>query len=543
MSKIGLIWRTVRYLSARQIAYQLVNRLRKRPKLRLPKRAPIGHFLVVPDADKSVSYTARTFTFLNQPILFASAIDWNYAQNGKLWTYNLNYFDYLNQTSPGLTAEEGQRLIREFSTHTDSLNDGLEPYPTSLRVINWIEFLSRHRIRDDKIEIHLFAQIDLLNKRLEYHLAGNHLLENGFALLLGALYFQQKHWFRRASKLLRRELTIQILADGAHDERSPMYHQLLLDRLLDVLITLEANSWHNDASLVEFLAGISTKMLAWLNAVTFANGDVPMVNDAAFRIAPTSAQILTKAQRLPFREKSKRAEMLISSLPLGSQAGQDSGYRMYRWPHYELFVDAGAVGPDHQPGHAHADTFSFVLYVDGKPVIVDSGTSTYQIGSRRAWERSTAAHNTVEISESNSSEIWSGFRVGRRAHVTIRKESDAGISAHHDGYRSIGMTHVRDWHTESLKFSILDRIIGHKADCKARLSCVARLHFHPDVLVRSYTDHVMAGPIELRFLSDTTPKLVLKPYLMADGFNRLRSGHCLEITFTNYLNTIVTYNE
>ncbi|QHV99700.1 alginate lyase family protein [Spirosoma endbachense] len=538
MSKIGLIWRTVRYLRVRQIAYQLVNRLRKRPKLRLPKQAPIGYFLVVPEADKPVSYTDRTFTFLNQPVLFASAIDWNYVQNGKLWTYNLNYFDYLNQTSPCLTTEEGQRLIHEFITHTDSLSDGLEPYPTSLRIINWIQFLSRHQVRDNKIEIHLFAQIDLVNKRLEYHLAGNHLLENGFALLLGALYFQQEHWFRRASKLLRQELTIQILADGAHDERSPMYHQLLLDRLLDVLIALQANSWHNDASLVEFLAGISTKMLDWLKAITFSNGDVPMVNDAAFGIAPTSAQILVKAQNLPFRKKSKRAEMLIFS-----QTDQDSGYRMYRWPHYELFVDAGAVGPDHQPGHAHADTFSFVLYVDGTPVIVDSGTSTYQIGSRRAWERSTAAHNTVEISAYNSSEVWGGFRVGRRAHVAIRRESDVGIAAHHDGYRSLGITHVRNWEIESLKFSILDRIIGHKVDCKTRLFYVARLHFHPDVLVRSYTDHVIAGPIELRFLSDTTPKLVLKPYSMADGFNRLRSGHCLEITFTNYLHTIVTHNE
>ncbi|QIP16231.1 heparinase [Spirosoma aureum] len=543
MSKIGLIWRTVRYLRARQIVYQLVNRLRKRPKLRLPKQAPSGHFLAVPAVDKPVSYRDGTFTFLNQPVLFASAIDWNYAQNGKLWTYNLNYFDYLNQASPGLTAKEGQRLIRGFITHTDSLNDGLEPYPTSLRIINWMQFLSRHQIQDDDIEIHLFAQIDLLNKRLEYHLAGNHLLENGFALLLGALYFKQKHWFRRASKLVRQELAIQILADGAHDERSPMYHQLLLDRLLDVLIALQVNSWHNDASLVEFLAGISTKMLDWLKAVTFANGDVPLVNDAAFGIAPTSAQILAKAQRLPFREKSKRAEMLISSLPAGSQTGQDSGYLMYRWPHFELFVDAGAVGPDHQPGHAHADTFSFVLHVDGKPVIVDSGTSTYQIGPRRTWERSTAAHNTVEISGYDSSEVWGGFRVGRRAYVTTRRESDVGISAHHDGYTNIGITHVRAWHTESLKFSILDRIIGHKSDCETRLSYVARLHFHPDVLVRSYTDHVMAGPIAIRFLSDTRPKLVLKPYLLADGFNKLRPGHCLEITFTNYLNTIVTYNE
>ena len=86
-----------------------------------------------------------------------------------------------------MPVEEGLKLIHDFIRQSTSIRDGLEAYPTSLRIINWVQFLSRHQIRDDSINRHLFAQVRLLTQRLEYHLAGNHLLENGFALLTGCL--------------------------------------------------------------------------------------------------------------------------------------------------------------------------------------------------------------------------------------------------------------------------------------------------------------------------------------------------------------------
>ena len=40
---------------------------------------------------------------------------------------------------------------------------------------------------------------------------------------------------RKAARLLKRELKREILRDGAHYEQSPMYHCILLDRLLDCI--------------------------------------------------------------------------------------------------------------------------------------------------------------------------------------------------------------------------------------------------------------------------------------------------------------------
>ena len=531
MSRIGLFWRTVQHLTVRQLACQVLNQLRSPPRLRLQDVAPTSHHLIVPEADKSASWSSGTFTFLNQSVNMA-VVDWNYADYGKLWTYNLNYFDFLNQRSDGLVgameSQVGLTLIRDFIAQTDSLKDGLEPYPTSLRITNWGQFLSRNQIRDDTINRHLYAQAGLLRRRLEYHLAGNHLLENGFALLTAALYFRHNVWFRRAAKLVRAELLTQILSDGGHDERSPMYHQLLLDRLLDVLLTLKHDTWHNDATLISFLAEKATQMLGWLDAVMFQNGDVPMMNDDAFYIAPSTAQLRAKAVRVG----------LSSPWSVFSQTTETTSYRKFTFPCYEMVADVGAIGPDHQPGHAHADTFSFVLYVDNQPLIVDSSTSTYEIGPRRAWERSTAAHNTVDVMGTNSSEVWAGFRVGRRARVTVLTDTETTLTARHDGYRHVGIIHERTWLVEPGHIRITDRLTGAKTTADKNYVGVARLHFHPDVPVSLVGMVIEVGSVCVTFASVPAPEFRLTAYEMADGFNRLRPATCVEITFANCLETL-----
>ena len=559
MRRIGLIWRTARHLTARQLTYQVLTRMRGQARLRFSDAAPVGYFLLVPNADKPISWVSDTFTSLNRSVRMA-VVDWNHPSQGKLWTYNLNYFDFLSQ--PGLKPDEGLRLIRDFISRTDTLNDGLEPYPTSLRIINWIQFLSRNQIQDDTINRHLYAQTGLLRWRLEYHLAGNHLLENGFALLTAALYFHHNAWFRRAVKLVRVELSVQILTDGGHNERSLMYHQILLDRLLDVLLALRHDTWHNAPMLIDFLEAKAAQMLRWLDAITFRNGDVPMVNDAAWTIAPTTEQLGAKAVlagvvsnpgsvssqtsrpdgfwRTASADRHKGSvETQTQEVVRTQTLNIDTGYRKFTFHRCELFADVGQIGPDHQPGHAHADTFSFVLYVDNQPLIVDSGTSTYETGTRRAWERSTAAHNTVDVMGINSSEVWAGFRVGRRARVTVLTDTETMLTARHDGYQHLGIVHERAWSIEPNCIRITDRLTGTKPTRSRNQSGVARMHFHPGVAVSLTETGINAGAVRITFASEDAFQLRQATYEMAEGFNRLRTALCVEITFTNYLETLL----
>jgi hypothetical protein len=54
------------------------------------------------------------------------------------------------------------------------------------------------------------------------------------------------------------------------------------------------------------------------------------------------------------------------------------------------------LGGEGHCAHAHCDLLSFLLYIRGEPVLVDSGTYTYN-GAWRDRFRLTAAHNTVMI--------------------------------------------------------------------------------------------------------------------------------------------------
>ena len=173
----------------------------------------------------------NTFNFLYKEVKFESEIDWNYSKNGKLWTYNINYFEFLMQD--GISEQDGKLLIDNYINSKDKLIDGLESFPTSLRLINWIKFLLKHQIKEERIYQFIHEDAYRLYHHPEYHLLGNHLLENGFGLYFAANYLNDKKLYNKAKSILSAELKEQILDDGAHFELSTMYHQHMLFRVLD----------------------------------------------------------------------------------------------------------------------------------------------------------------------------------------------------------------------------------------------------------------------------------------------------------------------
>src|SRR5205085_4043275 len=79
------------------------------------------------------------------------------------------------------------------------------------------------------------AQVESLRRRLEFNLMGNHLLENAITLCWAGLSFggrRAEAWLAQGTPLLLAELRRQVLADGTHDERSPMYQALLTEAVL-----------------------------------------------------------------------------------------------------------------------------------------------------------------------------------------------------------------------------------------------------------------------------------------------------------------------
>jgi uncharacterized heparinase superfamily protein len=164
---------------------------------------------------------------------------------------------------------------------------------------------------------------------------------------------------------------------------------------------------------------------------------------------------------------------------------RDSGYLRLESGDMVAILDVARVGPDYQPGHAHADTLSFELSLFGRRVLVNSGTSCYRVGPERSRQRATAAHNTVEVDSANSSEVWAGFRVARRARPFDLELSEGSGAVHmgcaHDGYRRLPgrVVHRRQWDWDGPSLRITDRIEGRHR------RAVVRFHVHPDVQVEA----------------------------------------------------------
>jgi uncharacterized heparinase superfamily protein len=291
---------------------------------------------------------------------------------------------------------------------------------------------------------------------------------------------------------------------------------------LDCINLVRNNSWQHDG-LESFLQKKAEGMLGWLKAITFQNGDIPTVNDSVFGIGPSSNELLSYASRLGVNSDRN----LLST----------SGFRMIRFADIELFIDVGNIGPDYIPGHAHSDTFNFLIYFKKQPLVVDVGISTYDSTSQRIEERSTKSHNTVEVNGKDQSEVWGSFRVGRRAKIISTTESNNEIVSSHNGYRFLGITHQRSWKWDKNELVIIDELDGATDETSA----AGYLHFHPTVDVLIKANHIAAGPLVLFFQDQQD--ICSDNYTFACGFNDVVQAKLLKITFSKRLVTTIRFTE
>ncbi|MCP4951462.1 MAG: heparinase, partial [Proteobacteria bacterium] len=283
---------------------------------------------------------------------------------------------------------------------------------------------------------------------------------------------------------LIREIEQQFCDDGGHFELSPMYHGIMVEDLLDVLAiqstysSVLTNKQDND--LNSLIRDRMPLMLRWLIESIHPDGDYVLLNDAAMGIASQPQAIVEFAKRCGIEPTSIRT-------PVAHQ--RQTGHIRVTHGDLALYVDTGEVGASFQPGHAHADSLTFECSLFGKRFIVDTGTSEYAAGPTRTFQRSTAAHNTVEVDHTNSSEVWGAFRVARRARPgkTSVTESETAIciKASHDGYRKIikGPIHQRVWSILERKLAITDTLTGPFG------TAVSRFHLHPEVQWQILDDH------------------------------------------------------
>lgn len=477
----GLLYaRTIRYLKPIQVYGQL-KKILHTPKIDLapppPVRKPSG--IWVSPIQKEPSITGRwSFRFLNLDGEVNSPSDWNSASADKLWLYNLHYFDDLTSKGADNRSRLHYDLIEKWiNENPPGAGNGWEPYPISLRVVNWIKWTFSGNTPPMGFLESLAVQARFLQSRLEYHLLGNHLFENARALIFAGLFFEGREadgWLDEGLSILEKEIKEQILSDGGHFERSPMYHSIVLEGIIDLmnLFRLFPGTSSRSARIEEACHGAVRPMCLWLKAMTHPDGRIALFNDSALSMAASFEEIERYAAALGingFMEAGRVAHL------------KESGYIRLQMGEAVAILDVGEIGPDYIPGHGHADVLSFELSLHGKRFIVDTGTSCYGVGTERLRQRSTPAHNTVSVDGADSSEVWAGFRVARRARpfgLFISEGIDAlTVKCSHDGFRRLKgqPVHTREWILTENDLMVRDTITGHF------LVAEAFFHMHPSI--------------------------------------------------------------
>lgn len=464
----------------------------------------------------------QTFSFLHLMHKFKEHIDWNFQEYGKLWNYNLQYLDYI--TDEDLEIDFRRDLIKRISKSILLNELKPEPYPVSLRINNLILFDSIHGLNDDDAYFALKLQINFLCKNLEFHLLANHLLENYITLFIASYAIMDSKLNSKASRFILKELEEQILEDGGHFERSPMYHCIILQRLLLCIDVIENNNYFDNKIILDTLKKKCGLMLGWLNTFSFPDGSWPLVNDSAGYICLSKKNIDEFANFL-------NIDVIQTNL-------KSSGFRKLKSKEFEVLVNVGQITPEYQPGHAHSDMLSFYLWYDNKQVIVDTGVSTYESNQVRIDERSTRSHNTITINNTNQSDVWGGFRIGKKAKLLLKVDELDKLSAevYHMHGCSSDTKHQRNFIISEDTLIVEDFVFTTKGEI------INTIHFDSEVKPVLDRNMIYFENFNIKYTSGLK-NLVINSYEQAISFNIRKTAFKMVASVDNFSTFIISKNK
>ncbi|MCZ6771593.1 MAG: alginate lyase family protein [Proteobacteria bacterium] len=556
-------WYVVRYHRTSQLAMRIVSLARRksirmgrgRRYLRPPKVAP------KPRGDLAFASLARRklaerglrscalsthdllqgrYRFLNIERTLPDPIDWRlecWPEAPHLWRFHLHYHEFLlDLTAQGLEDRDRVHFDRAWNIATqwiennklsDSrvVTDAWHPYCISRRLPVWMYLWSASPPSSELRELILgsmHCQTRYLEHHLEWDVRGNHLLENAKALMLIGAFLDCPHanrWLAKGATILRQELAEQILPHGEHFERSPMYHAQMLEAVLDVRDGLQAVM----PDLARLCAETAAKMAAFLREIVHPDGEIPLLGDSSLGEPAPVSQLVSSAAESQGSEPANACDGRHVS-ERAPEARRLGDYWICRQANDFLLFDAGPVGPDHLPAHAHADLLSFEASIQGRRFFVDSGVFGYQDDPMRRYCRSTKAHNVLQIDGRDQCDMWSRFRMGYRGwpsgFVVGEELGFHWARARHDAYRRLGVRNVGRW--------IACRAGGpwlcvDWADGQGRHELSAWLHLHPDVAAEKVADSEVR--LELEGITLQLRYLTAGQVTVTDGWYAPRLGH------------------
>lgn len=358
-----------------------------------------------------------------------------------------------------------------------------------------------------------------------YSSANNHLIAEYAGLFVAACRWnipRRNSRLKYAQKGLEREILKQNSAEGVNREEAAEYIQFIDDFFLIAAIVGDATGHPFSAAYKNRLHA----MARYMNAMLDVNCNYPMYGDGddGFALRPDAGGHFNNFKSLLvsfatyFGDSSFKREGLawddknevlfgkdgrgkfdalqVTPLADGNRFFAGSGHFIFRkienTPGNDcgdaretyMHFDAAPLGFLSIAAHGHADALSFLLHVDGNPVIVDPGTFTYHTHKDlRAYFVSTLAHNTVCVNGKNQAEqagptMWLRHY---KAAVLSCDETKGVVEATHDGYKAEGVSHMRrvEFDRDADEFVITDRL-----HCAKPATVEIPFHLHPSAMVK-----------------------------------------------------------
>lgn len=398
----------------------------------------------------------------------------------------------------------------------------------NIRLINWYycwQLLDVEHLLKTDIAFNLFVQqtwLPAIHQHCKYSYehpslyssANNHLIAEYAGLFVACQQWKFKEsgkWSKYAKTGLEKEIQKQHSKNGINKEEAAEYIQFITDFFLIAYLVGEKYDNPFSDSYKEYLYRIFSYITQIIdtngNYLMYGDGDDGYVLKIGKENFPNNFLSLLATGAILFNEpkfkhpkcrfddktnlllgnKSDLFERLQCNYHNKSTFYANEGHFIFRNKDILFHFDAAPLGYLSIAGHGHADALSFILHIDGEPIIVDSGTYTYHTHQQwRKYFAGTLAHNTICVDREDQAALG-GPTMWLNHYKTkiISSESDSKrdfVSAMHNGYKTKGIIHQRSilFDKEENSFEIVDYVEFSK---KGAHFFQIPLHFHPAVLV------------------------------------------------------------
>ena len=415
------------------------------------------------------------------------------------------------------------------------------PLENAIRLISWV-YCERF-LRNSKYYNQLFNKENIFWKSVYEHQkfitktytvgssANNHLIGEMAGLFVSSanwpFFPESSKWIKLSKRFLENEIEKQSFKSGVNKEMAFAYQIFVYEFYLISLIESRNHNYTFSQKYINLLINNARIINDLTNGLSippnYGDGDDGMAiqvqelkgNRIAWLMEVTNSifpdlQLSVNEKTLPaalLGYPSKKSHDLKQETTGYTDAGIYILRNRIQYQDITCLFKAGSFGYKSIAAHGHADSLSFILYVNGIPIFIDPGTYCYHTDLEfRTYFRSTRAHNTLCINNTDQSEQLGPFLWGKKTKTRINtfSASENQIEAFHSGYQQFSIIHTR---TISLKekFMIIDEVAGkdeHLLDF--------RFHLHPEVkIVHADSDNVTLNKnnIELSIRNDQDFKL------------------------------------